>query len=205
MPICRQRMILPVDNEHSTTAELNQDRVSRQVLRLIVFKRTDFVCGFVTVITLAGATLSSCQPARRDIGTSRKSFNVYDDGATVVAEGSWHRLTGQRSVLIPKVNTVRVECWRQIGYCEEYIAKLITPEDSPDVEIEGTVLFLMKEQYPIVEWTDTTIVARAGPRAADIELRLSLVDKSLERTSRETGARGAEGANPTAVEHWILK
>ena len=44
------------------------------------------------------------------------------------------------------------------------------------------IFFLMKEQFRVVEWTGTTITARAEPRAVDIDLRISLADRSVERT-----------------------
>jgi hypothetical protein len=141
----------------------------------------------------------------RDIATNRKWLRLDDDGATIIAEGSWRRVSKQRSVHVPDVNSVRIECRRGSGICDEYIAKLITPDDSPDVKIETTALFMMKEQYQIVEWSGHTVLARADPRATDVELRVSLGDHVVERRSRETGARGAEGADPTRVEHWILK
>jgi len=63
----------------------------------------------------------------------------------------------------------------------------------------------MKEEFRVLEWPQNSIVARAQPRAADVDLRISLVDKTAERTSRETAARGAKGANPTGVHLWRLE
>jgi hypothetical protein len=66
-------------------------------------------------------------------------------------------------------------------------------------------LWLMKEQFRVIEWTATTITARAEPRAADIDFRISLADESAERTSRETSARGAQSPDPTNVAQWVLQ
>jgi hypothetical protein len=66
-------------------------------------------------------------------------------------------------------------------------------------------MFLMKEPFRVIEWTATTIIAQAELRAADIHLRISLADESAERTSRETAARGAQGANPANVTKWVLQ
>jgi hypothetical protein len=62
----------------------------------------------------------------------------------------------------------------------------------------------MKEEFRILEWSESLVVARAEPRAADIELRISLIDRAAERTLRETGARGAQGSHFGKIEHWIL-
>ena len=62
-----------------------------------------------------------------------------------------------------------------------------------------------KEQFRVIEWTGTTIAARAEPRAADIDLRISLTNRTAERSSRETAARGAQGGNPQNVTQWVLQ
>jgi hypothetical protein len=63
----------------------------------------------------------------------------------------------------------------------------------------------MKEEFRVLEWSQTKIVARAEPRVADIDIRISLIDHSAERTSRETEVRGAIGADPLSIEQWILE
>jgi hypothetical protein len=71
--------------------------------------------------------------------------------------------------------------------------------------VKRPYLFLAKERFRVVEWTGTTIIARAEPRAADIDLRISLSERSAERTSRETSSRGAQDANPQNVTQWVLQ
>lgn len=63
----------------------------------------------------------------------------------------------------------------------------------------------MKEQFRVIEWTGTTITARAEPRAADIDLRISFADHSAEKASRKTESRGAKGANSQNVSHWVIQ
>jgi hypothetical protein len=65
-------------------------------------------------------------------------------------------------------------------------------------------LFPKKLRDHALEWSATGIVARAEPGAADIDLRISFVDQHIERTSRETAARGATGVDTSHVEHWVL-
>ena len=100
---------------------------------------------------------------------------------------------------------MRIECDRTTGVCSEYIAKFIQKTDDPTCSMERSYLFLMNEQFRVIEWTETTITARAEPRAADIDLRISFADRSAERMSRETESRGAKGANSQNVTQWVLE
>lgn len=139
------------------------------------------------------------------IESNNKMFSLSDDGTHVVLEGRWKRITGKPSVTVPDINSVRIECDKQSGNCRESMAKLIRKSDDDRGQIDKDYLFMKVEDYAVLEWTSTTLTARAKPRAADIELRISFVNKSAERTSRETSERGAKGANPIAVEHWVLE
>ena len=139
------------------------------------------------------------------IESNNKTFSLNDDGTRVVVEGRWKRVTGKPSVTVPNINSVRIECYKSTGNCRESMAKLIRKPDDGSGHIDRDYLFVMVEDYTILEWTPAVLTARAKPRAADIELRISFGDKSAERTSRETSERGAKGANPTAVEHWVLE
>jgi hypothetical protein len=122
-----------------------------------------------------------------------------------MVHGSWHRISERPTVEVPRVNSVRIEYDRTAGVCNEYVAKLIQKTDDPTGTVEGDHLFLMKERFRVIEWTGTTITARAEPRAADIDLRISFADRSAERTSRETELRGAKGANSQNVDQWLVQ
>jgi hypothetical protein len=154
----------------------------------------------------AGAALLFVVSARgAEITTDQKQFVVSSDRRHVMVQGSWRRISQRATVEVPRVNSVRIECDRTAGVCNEYVAKFIQKTDDPSGTMERPYLFLMKEQFRVVEWTGTTITARAEPRAADIDLRISLADRSVERTSRETGSRGAQGAKPENVSQWVLR
>ena len=141
----------------------------------------------------------------QQITTEETRFLVSDDRRSVVVLGTWRRVSQRSSVEVPHVNSARIECDRAGRVCSEYIAKLIQEIDDPAGAVKQPYLFLMKQQFRVIEWTATTITARAEPRAADIDLRISLVDQVAERTSRETGARGAQGANPANITQWVLR
>jgi hypothetical protein len=150
---------------------------------------------FFVVVSVRGA----------EITTDQKQVIVSSDRKHVMVQGTWHRLSERPTVEVPRVNSVRIECDRTARVCNEYIAKFIQETDDPIGVMKRPYLFLMKEQFRVIEWTDTTITARAEPRAADVDLRVSLVDRSAERTSRETGSRGAKGANSWNITQWILQ
>ena len=155
---------------------------------------------------IAGAALLLVVPVRgAEITTDQKQFVLSSDRRHIVAQGTWHRISQRATVEVPRVNSVRIECDRTARVCNEYVAKFIQKADDPIEAVERPHLFLMKEQFRVIEWTATTITARAEPRAADIHLRISLADESAERTSRETTARGAQGANPANVTKWVLQ
>jgi hypothetical protein len=139
------------------------------------------------------------------ITTDQTDFLVSDDGRYVVLQGTWRRTLQRPTVEVPYVNSVRIECDRTTKICNEYVAKFIQKTDDPLGAVERPYLFLMKEQFRIIEWTGTTIAARAEPRAADMDLRISLTNRTAERSSRETSARGAQGANLQNVTQWVLQ
>lgn len=156
-------------------------------------------------ITVAWIVALATLGRAEEIRTNPKLFQVAQSREIIIIEGTWRNVTGGPSVQIPQANSVRVECHRNLKTCIEHIAKLIRPSDDSSGSIKQPTLFVMKEEFRVLEWSQNSIVARAQPRAADVDLRISLVDKTAERTSRETAARGAKGANLTSVHLWMLE
>jgi hypothetical protein len=154
----------------------------------------------ISVLAQAAAAFLSAE-----ITTDQKQFVVSSDRTSVMVHGTWHRIAERPTVEVPRVNSVHIECDRTAGVCNEYVAKFIQKTDDPTSTMERAYLFLMNEQFRVIEWTGTTITARAEPRAADIDLRISFADRSAERTSRETASRGAKGANSQNVTQWVLQ
>jgi hypothetical protein len=131
----------------------------------------------------------------------RVSVDVAEGYATL--DGKWQSTSGRSTGEVPSINAVHVECERRPAVCTEFLARMITKEEDPLGG--GPYLFANVIRYRVLEWSDSHIVARAEPRAADVELRIAILDKSAERTSRETGARGGVEADPLQVDHWALK
>jgi hypothetical protein len=148
--------------------------------------------------------LAAVVPAA-EVLTNLKLFEVTQSGDLVVIEGTWRNVTGGPSVVIPRANSVRIECHRSRRTCIEHIAKLIQPSDDSLGFVKQPNLFVKKQEFRVLEWSQNAIVAREQLRAADVDLRISLGDKTAERTFRETAARGARGANPDAIYLWRLE
>lgn len=138
------------------------------------------------------------------IATNPKIFYLSADGQHFVAEGSWKLVTRRPTVAIPQVNSFRIECSKSERVCREYVAKLIRPSDDPLNHVDRTALFMMLQQFTVEAWDENRILATAGPRAADVFLRIDLNARSAERESQETDKRGALGAR-TASDKWISK
>lgn len=145
-----------------------------------------------------------CGAAELNITTAQKHLNVMDGGSYVIIEGTWRRISARPSINAPTINTVRVECDKARRVCEELMAKVLQPSDDPLGTLQDRYLFVDQTIFRVLEWSSTLIVARAEQRAVDIDLRISLADKSAERARRETGAHGAQGADPSHVDQWVL-
>lgn len=127
------------------------------------------------------------------------------DGKMLVVNGRWAVKTAPERSSLPSANAVQVVCSRSARTCTEILALLYTAADNAMPTQGGNSLQVLTQEYSIVEWTGSTVVARAAPRAADLEIRVSLVDNSAERIARETGARRGTKTDPRNVEHWVLE
>jgi hypothetical protein len=123
----------------------------------------------------------------------------------VAFEGRWSLTTSPEDSTLPAANSVQVRCWKEMGRCTEAIAMLYRKSDSNSMsDLSGRLSVIMFE-HQITEWSDTVIRTQSQPPAADIEIRISLVDRSAELSQHETYVRGAYLADPKIVQHWILQ
>lgn len=160
---------------------------------------------FLLLKVTASVCLLAVSVSGQEIATDRKRVTVSPDRAQVVLQGTWRRTSTRPSVHVPSVNSTRVECDRNGAICAEYLAKFIQKEDDDLGTISHPSLFLMKEQFRVVQWTERMIVARAKAPAADIELRINLVEETAQRTFQETPAPADENKNPRNVSDWVLR
>lgn len=161
------------------------------------------------LLALLSCVQASCQFASPYIGsvqTMPKQF--YADEDYVRMEGRWKSIGRRTGVsrLIPVINTAEIRCDRQARICIETVGMLYSrnmdKDDRPGLD---PWLSVPTFEYEIVEWTPNLVRAVVKQPVADIELRISLADKSAERSRRETTARGSETADPNVYEHWVLE
>lgn len=138
-----------------------------------------------------------------DIKSPPKVINAVSKNQVYI-EGRWKEISKiKKFKTTPRINSTIILCNRESMSCIEHEACLTRKEDN-DI-LPYALLYVQPTTYQISEWSDTIIKARMEARAGDVELRISLADKSAEKSFRETSARGAEGANPNLTEHWILE
>ncbi len=138
-----------------------------------------------------------------DIKSPTKIINALSENQ-VFLEGRWKEVSPIKNYkTTPKINTTSILCDKGSNSCIEHEACLATRKDNSILPY--TLLYVQPTTYIITEWSDTVIKAKYEARAGDVELRISLADKSAEKSFRETSARGAMGANPDLIEHWILE
>src|SRR5881296_613290 len=143
----------------------------------------------LTLLAVFGLVLSSCTP---DVGTLPKSITLSPaPHQTLFMNGRWVVKTAPEHSSLPTANSVQVICVHDRQRCTESLALLYSPTDHAMSSDRGSYLAVLTQEYEVVEWTETTITARAQPRAANLEIRVSLLDHSADRVARETAARGA--------------
>ncbi|OGX27548.1 MAG: hypothetical protein A2787_09405 [Omnitrophica WOR_2 bacterium RIFCSPHIGHO2_01_FULL_48_9] len=129
---------------------------------------------------------------------------IATEGNFVFIEGHWKKMgESSRYGILPEINAVSITCDRKIMICTENKALLFVPEKQNS--LPKRFLYVSKDEYVVTEWTDQLIKAERKAPVADLELRISLIDKSAERSFRETKARGNETANPSVFGHWVLE
>ncbi|MCF7917161.1 MAG: membrane lipoprotein lipid attachment site-containing protein [Candidatus Omnitrophica bacterium] len=147
--------------------------------------------------------LSGCNNLNtNNISSLNKSMS--EKGDLMIAEGRW-AVVDQKSSnsLIPKINSVSITCDKTKMTCSELQAKLFTPEDFSD--LNHNLLYPEQFFYKVLEWEEGIIIAVRKAPVADIRLRISIPDGVVEKSFRETKARGSETADPTIHANWVLK
>ncbi len=134
-----------------------------------------------------------------------KRINLTEDGSYLLVTGRWATRTSRERSSLPTANAVRVECWKQLKVCKETLALLYQPHDKSVPSGSSSDLAILVEDYQVIEWSNNLIRSRATPRAADIDIEVSVDDQSVTRVSRETSARGASVGTDPNVEAWRLE
>ncbi len=131
--------------------------------------------------------------------------NIHEDKelALVTARGRWRAVDEADAAHIPAVNSVDITCDKVKMVCTESIAKLYTELDDLDSIWSGR-LFAFTNEYKVLEWTSSDVIAIHKPRAADIQISISLAHNIAFKEFTGTSARGAIDPNPE-VQLWVLE
>jgi hypothetical protein len=159
-------------------------------------------------------SLISCQ------GNSRRTWSedqlravlfppkqVYATYYVAYSQGHWRQIRFGVAQRIPVLNAVSIRCIKHENTCAEVRAELDSPLDKPATFGENVRLGIEQpEIFDVQSWSaDDTILAKQELDWADVELRISTRDKTVEKTYRETRARGSSTANPSIVHVWVLE
>jgi hypothetical protein len=147
--------------------------------------------------------LSAC--SQSDVARSPAKRITWDKEKKeyVSFEGRWKAISQQKIEMLPSINTVVGYCNKNTLTCSETIALYYRPDDRTPSGVP--YLYLQSHEFRVVEWTSMRITAREEAPVADIEIRISLADNSIERSAKETTARGSAAADPNILRHWILE
>jgi len=164
-----------------------------------------YVALLIMAVTLPAACEKRPQITPDQIHSAGKSINEYEDN--VIVQGRWKKIAGTRDFCqIPIINTVYIVCDKQTMTCYENIAELVTPHEEPLFkDLNRCVLQSIQFEYKIIDWSDGIIRAKQEALVGDFELRISIKDKTAERSWRETKARGSETSDPSIYENCVLE
>jgi len=148
------------------------------------------------VILIGCGQIRSQSQSFDDVLTIPKKISLDDE--QISARGKWMKIGGNQ-YKTPSINSARITCNLKALTCVEHRAVLTSSADQPHFADPG-MLFSEMEEYRIVSWKDNVLHARSETRVYDTDLRISIDDNLIEKTSRETRARGVQAADP---DNWL--
>lgn len=144
--------------------------------------------------------VASNKSAALPIELRTKSITTLGD--YVVINGHWKQIAGPKAG-VAKLNSIYLECSKTKRVCEETRAEIWTSDEWKTDRL--TLEIQPSEVFPILSWSNGTIVARREAPVADIDLKISTTDQTAERSFRETRARGSETADPNVWRQYVLE
>ncbi len=109
-------------------------------------------------------------------------------GTWIVAEGKWRRTSGPAmSIRLPEINSVYIDCYERTGKCTERRATLVSRAEAERLNVpllEG-LLDTSFDEYEIAEWTADFVRAVYRAPVGDIEIQISVKNKTATRSYRE--------------------
>lgn len=151
-----------------------------------------FLLGLPLGVHLSSPTISSIN----------KSVVVSKDfGGYVSLRGRWRSIAHAGSIPPELAKVTDISCSKPERACREAIASLrkIGPWGR---EFQ---LDVFSHHYIITEWSEQRIRGVSEKPVGDLEIRISLADRSAEKSWRETKARGSTSASEDVYEHYVLE
>jgi hypothetical protein len=122
----------------------------------------------------------------------------------IVAEGHWRQTKWAGLIAIPAINAVHIECIKHESVCREIRADLFTSLDEHRFPPSRLIVHNPQE-FRVLSWSDGSVVARDEAPVADVDLRISTKDGVVEKSYRETKARGSQTADPNIWRMYVLE
>lgn len=143
---------------------------------------------------------TACTPEAPKVALPEKKMTITD--ASVQAIGHWKAVTKPKEAAlqaVPQINAVDFRCYREDMVCVETLASLYQKSDgNPEARPS---LFPHRFVYKIVKWDASGLQAKSETSVADVELKVSLSDKTVSRAMVDS--RGS--ANQTLTWSWVLE
>jgi hypothetical protein len=119
----------------------------------------------------------------------------------LVFSGHWRSSGPPKSLSMPVVNVVEGDCDRSAGICTESVGMIFTSLDRNRAALEPGELQLLRAEYVIKEWDDSTILAvrpHMGPvKSATIQINVN--SSVVQKTYIESDSQ------PPLVIHYVLE
>lgn len=182
-----------VEQPITTKAELEISRAGVLPFMLLVLTLTS--CGAPNVTTVPCSPIGSIP-----IHSWPKDVSFSEQYGVATLDGRWRATTTRESPLPmpPVLNTTHVLCGKPEMVCTESIAMLRSDRQVTISELDP-LLDVRTHEYQVVEWSGEVIHAVEQLPVGDLEIRISLPDKSAQRSYRET--RG----DLSVYDHWVLE
>ena len=151
-------------------------------------------------LTFIAVLLFGCSDLNSIVAPTKR---VNKNGDIVSVGGRWKAMAETKYKLISKINSTSITCDHSDMTCREIAAFVFTPKEQP--LLKNNSLYSQESSYPIIDWTDVIIKAKKETPVVDIELTISLKDKSAEKSFIQPKAGGNEPANLDAYGKWVLE
>lgn len=146
------------------------------------------------------AFLAACTQEAPKVIMPEKKMTVTD--ASIQTVGHWKAVTKPKEIAlqaVPQINAVDLRCYRDDMICIETLASLYQKSDGNTDDRPS--IYPHRFVYKIVKWDESGLQAKSETSVANVELKISSVDKTASRAMID--AKGA--VNQTLAWSWVLE